>query len=400
MVLKNVLDSLVLNYQEELKNEKKIKRNLNPKLQRNFATIISGIRRCGKSTLAKQLVKSNKTYYFNFENVQLAEFDQNDFVKLDKSFKEILGDKGIYLFDEIQNIVGWEIFVRQLVDRGEVVVVTGSNATMLSKELGTRLTGRNLRYELYPFSFGEFLEFKDLKPNIKSFEDYFVNGGFAEYLQSNNSDVLRNLFEDIFYRDILVRNDFRSESELKQFVAFISSNIGVEISYNKLKNLLGVGSVNTISQFVNACEMAYLFFEVNKFDFSLKKQQINPKKIYCVDNSLLRLNSFSFSENRGRYLENIVFIKLKSNKKQVFYHKNKKECDFVIKEDLKIVQAIQVCYSLNLDNEKREIDGLLDACKNYNLKKGLILTYDQEDELDIGGVKIIVKPVYKWLLEN
>jgi uncharacterized protein len=399
MIPRPVLKSLIDTYQKDLNQLDSIPRSLSPKLQKNFATVISGIRRCGKSTLAKQLVKGKKVYYFHFENVQLADFEQKDFAKLDDIFKEQIGKGGIYLLDEVQNIEGWEIYVRQLVDQGEVVIVTGSNATMLSKELGTRLTGRNLRYELYPFSFKEFLDLKKSKSSLKLFEDYFVQGGFPEFLKTKNRDILRNLFQDIFYRDILVKNDFRSESQLKQFVAYVSSNIGSEVSYNKLKTLLGLGSVNTVTQFVLGCESAYLFFPINKFDFSLKKQQINPKKIYCVDNGLLKLNSFSFSENKGRYLENLVFMHLKRIGKEIYYHKSKSECDFVLKEGMNIVEAIQVCWGLTDENQKREFSGLIDACKSYKLKKGLILTYDQEDSFVQDGIKIVVKPVWKWLLE-
>jgi hypothetical protein len=331
--------------------------------------------------------------------VQLAHFEQRDFSRLDDAFKEVLGTGGIYLLDEVQNISGWEIFVRQLVDRSNSVIVTGSNATMLSRELGTRLTGRNLRYELYPFSFKEYLQLKGKKASLKSFEGYFTQGGFVEYVDSLDADVLRNLFQDIFYRDILVRHDVRLESELKQFVAHISANIGVETSYSKLQKLLQLGSHNTISQFILACEQAYLFFQITRFDYSLKKQLVAPKKLYCVDNAMLKLNAFSFSDNRGRYLENTVFMQLKRNDREIYYHRLDAECDFVIKEGAKIVEAIQVCYNLNDENEDREIGGLVEACKTHKLKKGLLLTYDQEDSFQKDGVKITVKPVWKWLLE-
>lgn len=399
MIQKAVLTSLVRSFQKDLNESQTIERELFPKLQQKFATIISGIRRCGKSTLAKQLVQGEKVKYFHFENVQLAHFEQSDFAKLDEVFTEIIGEKGVYLLDEVQNINGWEIYVRQLVDSGEIVIVTGSNATMLSKELGTRLTGRNLRYELYPFSFVEFSKITKTKPNLKLFEKYFNQGGFPEFVKTNNEDILQNLFQDIFYRDILVKNDFRSESQLKQFVSYLSTNIGSEISYNKLKTILGLGSVNTVTQFTHACESAYLFFAIPKFDFSLKKQQINPKKIYCVDNGLLRLNSFSFSENKGRYLENIVFMQLKRKNEEIYYYKGEGECDFITKKGVNISSAIQVCYDLHDENEKREFKGLVEACKEHKLKKGLILTYNQEDFFTIEGVKITVKPVWKWLIE-
>lgn len=397
MLRKELLQALVRKYQHDIHLQETVPRQMKPKLQKQFATIISGIRRCGKSTLAKQLVTGKKTYYFHFENVQLAGFEQKDFARLDEAFKEELGAGGIYLLDEVQNMQGWEIYVRQLVDEGNIVIVTGSNASMLSKELGTRLTGRNLRYDLYPFSFTEYLHLRKAKRNLQKFNDYFEEGGFAEYLQQLQQDVLRNLFQDIFYRDIVVRNDIRSEPQLEQFVAYISAHIGVEISHNKLKSLLGLGSVNTVSQFVYACEQAYLFFQINRFDYSLKKQQVNPKKMYCVDNGILKLNSFAFSEKKGRYLENTVFMGLKREGKELFFHKKNYECDFLVKEGLKIKEALQVCYELNDENEKRELQGLVEACKEHQLTSGLLLTYNQEDSLEIDGITIAVQPVWKWL---
>lgn len=398
MIEKKLLIKLVENFQKELKTLNTVKRNLSPIIIPKFATIISGIRRCGKSVLSKQLVKNyQKIYYFHFENVQLSDFEQKDFSKLDECFLETIGEEGIYLLDEIQNIKGWEIYVRQLVDNGNKVIITGSNASMLSKELGTRLTGRHLSYELYPFSYNEYLSFTKKRKNIDSFENYFQSGGFPEYLNLNINEVLENLFQDVFYRDIVVRNDIKKEIELKKFITYISANVGVEISYNKIQKLLGLGSHNTVSQFILACEQAYLFFSINKFDYSIKKQSINPKKLYCVDNGLLRLNSFSFSDNLGRYLENLVFMGLKRKYKEIYYYKNNNECDFIVNHKGKIIMAIQVCYKLNDMNKDREFAGLIEALKEFNLENGTIVTYNQEDEFVIDERKIKLIPAYKWL---
>lgn len=371
------------------------------KVLANFATIISGIHRCGKSTLARQFLKLQKpVYYIYFEDVMLAEFESKDFVKLDEIFHDVLGDNGIYFFDEIQNVKGWEIFVRQLVDKNNKVLITGSNASMLSRELGTRLTGRHISYELFPFSFNEFLRFKNKKANLENFEKYVELGGFPEYLKINDKIILRNLFQDIFYRDVLVRNNIRNETDLKSLLAYLSSNIGKKFSYTKLRDSLGIKSVHTVKQFVSACENAYLFFSINKFDYSVKKQLINSKKIYCIDNALIKLNSFSVSFDRGRLLENLVFLELRRNQREVYYHSEKKECDFVIKKGDRITQAIQVCYLLNDENKLKEINGLLEAMELYKLKEGLLLTNNQEDVLEINDKKIILKPVWKWLISN
>jgi len=401
MILKNELEKVVLKQQESLKKELGIYRELEIKILPKFATIISGIRRCGKSTLARQYLKDKKViYYTNFEDINLIGFEAKDFIKLDEIFKEVLGEKGIYFFDEIQNIGGWEIFIRQLVDGGEKIIITGSNARMLSKELGTKLTGRHISKELYPFSYTEFLNFRNRKHNLTLFEEYLKNGGIPEFLKSKDKEILSNLFQDIFYRDVMLRNELRNEVSIRTLLHYAISNTGKETSYNKLKELIGAGSGNTISQFIDHFEQAYLLFAIKKFDFSLKKQNINPKKIYCIDNGLIGQNAFTFTENRGRILENTVFLQLKRWGEEIFYHKGKYECDFVVRKGMKISQAIQVCYELNYDNKEREINGSLEAIMTHNLKTGLILTFNQEDKLEIDEKIIFIKPVWKWLLNT
>ncbi|MFT4326645.1 MAG: ATP-binding protein [Candidatus Woesearchaeota archaeon] len=400
MLTKDELKALVIKNQNGLRKNLGIQRNFVVKQHDSFATIISGVRRCGKSTLIKQYVETmSPVYYMHFEDVGLANFKLEEFERLDEVFQETLGKNGVYFFDEIQNIKGWEIFIRQLVDAGKKVLITGSNASMLSRDLGTRLTGRHLSYELYPFSFSEYIGLHKKKPSEKSFGQYLLDGGFPEYLKSKNPDILRTLFQDILYRDILVRNDIRNEASLKALLAYVSSNISKEVSYTKLKSVVDVGSVNTISQFIDAFESAYLFFAVKKYDASLKKQLMNPKKIYCIDNAFIQFNAFSTSPNLGRLLENTVFIELKRRNLEIFYYSNDGECDFVTRKDNAIQDIIQVCYDLHAENKEREIRGILKAAKEFSLKNALLLTYNQEDSLKIDGVTIHMKPVWKWLLE-
>ncbi len=399
MLLKDELERVVIKQQSDLKKNLGVPRLFEVKLLNKFATIISGVRRGGKSTLAKQFLQGKKpVYYLYFEDITLAEFELRDFIQLENIFREKLGPHGIFFFDEIQNVFGWEKYIRQLVDADEKIIITGSNASMLSKELGTRLTGRHLSHELFPFSYAEFLLFKRKDHSIKLFDEYLKKGGFPEYLRNNDVDILRNLFQDIFYRDVLHRNLLRNELAIKTMLLFLISNIGKEISYNKLKDLIKVGSGNTVSQFIDHFEQAYLLFSLRKFDFSLKKQLVNPKKIYCIDNAIIGRNAFSFSENKGRLLENTVFIEMKRRGKQVYYHKKKSECDFLIQEGLKITTALQVCYHLDYQNKDREINGLIEALNEYKLDEGLILTYNQEDLLIVNNKTVVIKPVWNWLL--
>ena len=378
--------------------------------------IISGIRRCGKSTLLNIFRKTekDKNYCLNFDDFRLINFDLLDFEKLEECFYELYGEESIFYFDEIQNIKGWERYVRTLYEKKKKVFITGSNASMLSYELGTHLTGRNIKIELFPFSFEEFLSLKgcdyqklnfylikDKDKILKKFDEYLDKGGFPQYIKTNDKNILREIYKDIIFRDILVRHKLKNERIIQELCFFLISNISKEISFNKLKNLLSLSNTNTIKQYLSYLENSYLFFSINKFDYSLKKQIVNNKKIYCIDNAISKIIGFQFSENIGRQLENLVFIELKRKGLEIYFHKRKKECDFLIKKRNKIKEAIQVTKSISeIDTKKREIAGLIEAMEEHNLKRGLILTYDEEDEFKIDGFKIIVKPIWKWLISH
>jgi predicted AAA+ superfamily ATPase len=400
MMLKDTLKTIVEVQQKDLKSlNYGIPRTLtnDVDLTMPFAVILSGIRRCGKSTLLRQVMKATKgKYYFNFEDPKAISFDLNDFQKLDELFHEEFGQEECYYFDEIQNVEKWEIFVRTMLDKGKHFLITGSNASLLSKELGTKLTGRHLRQELFPFSYREFLAFTSSKEGSATFEEYLHKGGFPEYLQFGKSEILQELLNDIVMRDIVVRHKLRNPKVIKEIALFLISNVGVEFSFTSLAKIFGLGSTNSAISFVSFLEDSYLLFTVPKFSYSLKNQSVNPKKIYAIDNGLADVNSVSFSSNKGRMLENGVFLDLRRNGKKVFYFKNKKECDFVVKEENKITQAIQVCYDLSEDNKNREIDGLIEALETFNLSEGLILTLNQQDTIKINGKTIKVVSAWRW----
>lgn len=409
------LKEIILDQNKERKEEKLIERELFSKIKdytkNRFVIIISGIRRSGKSTLLSQIKNKYPGYYFNFDDDRLVNFKLKDFQILYETFIEIYGEKNNFYFDEIQNIDGWERFVRRLHDEKEKVFVTGSNASMLSRELGTHLTGRNLEINLFPFAFKEFLIFKEFKINEKSiyltkekakikkyFEEYLFEGGFPEYLKTQNKEYLKTLCDNILYRDIIVRYKLPNEKMMKELVYLAVTNITKEISFNSLKKLLSIRSSTTVKEYFSYLENSFLIFLVPKFDYSLKKQVYSNKKVYMIDNGLAVHFGLRFSNDLGKLLENLVFIELKRRDKEIFYYADKHECDFVIKDGIKINQAIQVCYEFNKNNEKREVKGLLESLEKFKLKSGLILTYDQEEEFIINKKKIIVKPVWKWLL--
>ncbi|AFV24144.1 putative ATPase [Methanolobus psychrophilus R15] len=377
--------------------------------------IVAGLRRVGKSTLMNEIRKDHlhESYFVNFDDERFFDFTIEDFQIMQELLIELYGERDIYFFDEIQNIPGWERFVRRLHDSGKKVYVTGSNASMLSREMGTHLTGRHLSYSLYPYSFREFLYFKkyDLpvpevlttveKGTIKRhFNEYIEAGGIPEFVKNRDELYVKTLYENIIYRDIIARYNLKDEKALKTTAYFAASNIAKEISYNNVRKLTGLSSATTIKEYFEYLENSYLAYLVPRFSTSLKTQVYSNKKIYFVDTAIAKILGFRTSEDYGRILENIVFMELKRRKLEIYYHRENKECDFVIRTGYNITEAIQVTQSLeNQDTRKREIEGLFDALETYNLIEGLILTDDTEDKIEIDGKQITVKPIWKWMLE-
>ncbi|MBL7137145.1 MAG: ATP-binding protein [Bacteroidales bacterium] len=362
--------------------------------------IISGIRRCGKSTLLRQLsAKKNSDCFLSFEDPRLTQFEVNDFFKLEKIFQE-REPSTIYFLDEIQHVEGWERFIRVLHDKKTRVVLSGSNASILSRELGASLTGRQITYALFPFSYAEYLAHRNQESGLDSFSGYLQLGGFPEYLTSTNENVLISLYNDLIYRDIIVRHGLRNAKVVRELGVYLATNIGKEFSYNKLAGIFELGSVNTALSYLSYFEDAYLFFAIPRFSWSGKQQARNPKKIYGIDTGLMRILSLSFSGNQGRLLENIVYIELKRRGKEIFYYRSRNECDFVSVSKRKVEMLIQVCFELNTDNLQRELAGLTEAMDELDVETGFIFTMNQDDRIVQGKKTIIVKPVWKWMLEE
>lgn len=375
-------------------------------------TVISGIRRSGKSTLLKQISATVQGYYYcNFEDERLLDFRYSDFQLLYEVLLENYGEQTVFFFDEIQNILGWEKFARRLFDEGYKLFVTGSNAKLLSSELATSLTGRYLKIELYPFSFREFLSFRHIEsPRIpttreksilvRHFRDYCSIGGFPEVVTSGNKNELIQLYQDVLIKDLLVRFGIREVKAFRELAFFLISHATQPISYNNLKKLLGFKSVTSVKNYCDYLEEAYLFFSVHKFDYSVKKQIINDRKMYSIDTGLVQAVGFAFSENSGRLLENIIFLELKRRGADIYYYQGKRECDFILRKGALITDAIQVTDNLTQENEEREIAGIVEAMDCYKLKKGLIITRNQEKNLLSGKRAITVIPAWKWLLSR
>src|SRR3989338_1419069 len=376
--------------------------------------IISGIRRSGKSTIQRVLQRelSKSDYYFNFYDERLVHFKVEDFQALLEVFIELFGKQSAFYFDEIQNRDGWERFVRRLYEQGNKIFITGSNAKLLSQELGTHLTGRYIQFEVYPLSFREIvhheypdaltkkaLSTNDIGIILRLFSDYLKHGGTPEYFKFRKSEYLKELYEGILYRDIVARHNISNEMPLRELVYYFASNIGKEFSYTKLGETVGLNSPHTVSNYCTYLEKCYLCFFLSRYSHSLRKQIQYNKKCYLIDPALIRTIGFRVSEDRGRLLENIVFLHLKMQGAELYFHKDRKECDFVIRENNQIIQAIQVATQLSDKKVKnREVEGLIEAMNTYGLKEGLIITENEQETLEAENFLIKIIPIWKWLL--
>lgn len=384
----------------------------------SFIVVITGIRRCGKSSVL-QMVRNqakDQDFFLSFDDDRLAAFVVDDFQRLLECFIELYGPQQSFYLDEIQLIPGWERFVRRLHDAQYKIYITGSNATLFSKELGTRLTGRYVEVEMYPFSFREFVLLKNSKPLNKNmttneiaqakqlFSQFIREGGLPEYLKYQLSGYLHTLFENILYKDIITRYNLPSERVIKQLANYLASNIAKDTSYSGLAKILNSNAA-TISDYCQYFEKSYLFFSINRFSPSLKNQMGYHKKTYSIDTALAQTIGFRMSEDAGRMLENVVYLELKRHRHEIYFYREKKECDFIVKTNNEITMAIQVTMSLNNPETKaRELAGLLEAMQQYKINEGLILTDDEADErehkINSASYKIHVKPVWRWLIEN
>jgi uncharacterized protein len=394
MIQIDILAQIIEEQNQNFLQKQLISREETIPIQSNQILVVSGVRRCGKSILnRKSLPSSEPGLYLNFEDPRLVDFEAVDFPKLEQ-LRDSMGKTSI-LLDEVQSVAGWEIFARSLHEKGQKLYITGSNASMLSRELGTRLTGRYKQIELFPFSYTEFLLFKSLSPGEETFETYFLTGGFPEFLQNQDQDYLRTLFRDILTRDVAVRRNISNETSLIRLGVFLCSNVGKPFSYSRIGSLLEIKSVRTVIDYCDYLEESYLFELLPMYSPSIRKQLANPKKAFCVDPALAAANSLSFSKDLGRKLENYVYLHLRRSFKEIQYFQNiDSECDFVIKWNEGIIGAVQVCWELNTDNLHREIKGLQAALSETQAPKGGLLTWNQEDLLE----GLVVMPVWKWLL--
>lgn len=378
--------------------------------------VISGVRRCGKSVLLRQIQARQPVadYYLSFDDERLMQFTVADFAMLAQVFIEEFGEQRLFCFDEIQNVPGWERFVSRLYSQGNKVIVTGSNASLLSRELGTFLTGRHVDKRLFPFSFAEFLAFEGHTCDRSTFHttagrammskwvnEYLRLGGFPQYLRNRNGEYLQTLYADIVYRDIVARHGLDSARPLRELVYYLASNGTHRFTYNSVAKATGIKSSDMVKSYIGFLEDTFLVFVLNKFDNKAGVQLRSPKKIYFIDNALQWQIGFNASPNTGMLLENAVCIELLRKGCEVYYYGNGHECDFVLRRGTRVVQALQVTVSLRTSQatRQRELAGLESAMQAFDLDEGWIITLDEQEELTTAqGQTVHVVPVWRWLL--
>jgi predicted AAA+ superfamily ATPase len=404
--------------EEKLKQriiEREVPESFKKDLEKDIIKIITGVRRSGKSTLALLLLKGKNFGYLNFDEKELIDQRLDDLLS---SIKEVYGNVSFLLLDEIQNVQGWELWVNSLQRRGYNLIITGSNAKLLSKELSTHITGRYIELENFPFNFREFLAFKnfsieELKNNKEKegevkriLREYLSKGGFPEYIVKElDQSYLQTLFHSIIFSDVVKRWNVRYPSKIEDLARYLISISSNEYSATKLRNLLDFRSTLTVEKYIEYIKEAYLIFTLERFSFKAKEFLKAPKKVYVVDNGLKNAISQKTSEEVGSTIENLVFLELKrkglKENKNIFYLKlnNDEEVDFLIKEGLEIKQLIQVTYASNKDEiKKREIKALKKASESLDCNNLLCITWDYEDELKEDGKTIKFIPLWKWVL--
>ena len=408
-------------WNKSAKSDKLFSRALVPELDLKSKEIVDlvGPRRSGKSSILKLVIKELKLLdnflYINFED---PFFVANNSARIIEDLVEVFleyfntGLRYIF-FDEIQEIFGWEKALRKFRDAAKYkIFIAGSSSKLLSSEMATSLTGRHQSYRVFPLSFLEFLAFKGVaalsrkerilneQKIVRNFDEFLAIGGFPEAALTGGKELLKNYFYDILQKDVAARREIRDKGALEKMGVYLLSNSAKIISLESLKNLLNL-SYFSANAYLNYLKDAFLVFDVPQFSYSLKKQEKAFKKTYAIDTGLADAVSFKFSEDKGRLLENAVALELLKQGKIIFYYRGQgnSEADFLIKEKLKVKQAIQVCWSLaDKKTRAREISGLAAAMGEFKLKEGLILTYAEEEIIKTEQGKIFIQPATKWIL--
>jgi predicted AAA+ superfamily ATPase len=427
MIDKGIIRRVLLDQREEstilLKRcgvARECEKTLEQGLSDNLIKIITGVRRCGKSVLAHRVLRGQPYGYVNFDDERLFSLTTADLNSVLEVLIEITPNMRFVLLDEIQNIAGWELFANRLQRQGYVVVLTGSNAHLLSRELATHLTGRHLVCEVYPYSFREYLRSRghEAPPVIARstrdhavlatlFADYFGTGGFPEVGQVVNPRAyLQDLYDRTLTRDIAMRHGVRHIRTLKDIAFYVASNCGGKLTYQNIATAYSLGSLHTAKNYLSYLQDAYLFFAVEAFSFKVKERTRRPRKMYGIDPALIRATAGG-ADNRGLLLENLVYLELLRRRKIVHYYadpQGKHEVDFVSRDpESGAVELIQVCADLSrAETRERELRGLQHAATAFRSLPDdnlLLLTMDYRGVEQVADRRIACLPVWEWLLQ-
>lgn len=387
-------------------------------IKSKFITVIIGHRRSGKTTLALQSVKDKDFLYFNFDDEILSDFKAQELNDLLEVALTISPQAKYLIFDEIQNIQKWELFINRIQRKSFHIILTGSNSRLLSQELSTHLTGRHLIVELFTFSFNEFLRFKNVdfkllkieKTETRSlmynyFLQYLESGSFPEILNLDSKGIvyksyIKELYEKIIFRDVLQRRKIRNTKALKEIALIALSNFASRFTFQAIKRSSTINSINTVKNYIDYLQEAYIQQIIEPFSFKIKERVSLPKKIYPIDNSYINVILNKKGEDLGKKLECIVFIELKRRGLECYcLIEPKYEVDFAIKEGRSLKQLIQVCWSMeNEETKKREIYAIIEAAKKFKVKELKIITENAEEILIVEEHQIEIIPAWKWLL--
>lgn len=401
-------------------------RNIQPPIDTKKIITLIGVRRCGKTSIFYHMInqliekiEKTKILFLNFEDERF-ELNSDELDLILQAYMELYPSYKLsecyFFFDEIQNIPNWEKFIRRMYDTiSKNIFITGSNSKLLSSEIATSLRGRTLNFEIFPLSFKEYLSFKDIEVDfysskslafIKNAQESFLkNGSFPEILfleEIYANKTLQEYFNVLLYKDLAERYNITNTVALKFFLKRIISSSTKQISINKIFNELKSSGIkigkNTLYEFLEYVQNIYLALTLQKYDNSLINKELGEKKIYSIDIGLNNATEFRFSDDIGKSLENAVFLELKRKEFDIYYYRtSKSECDFLVFDKNTISDVIQVTFDMSDENTKsKEIKGLIEACKNFDLKSGTIITFDNEDELIENGIKIKIIPFYKW----
>ena len=387
-----------------------------PYLETNVIKLITGPRRAGKSVYALQILSGKNYAYLNFDDTQLLGAFNEDAVM--QALAEVYPGYEYLLLDEIQNLDSWDAWVSKLYRRGVNLVITGSNANLLSSEMSTLLTGRYVEIQILPFSMEETLKYREVPVNAElpdekaklfiEMDDYLKKGGYPEIVKNREIEqaYLTALFDSIILKDVAQRHKIRKITELYDLADYLISNYSNPLSYNEIAEELSLGSVTTVKKFCGYLAEPYLFFYLPRFNNKLKEMKKAPRKVYVVDNGLIYTRSFELSSNNGRQLENMVFIELLRRgydlKKSLFYYRtsNDKEVDFVIRDGRKVTSLIQVSYDISkTKTRERELDALVKASEELKCDNLMLITWNHDGSVEYKGKSIRIISMDKWFIE-